>query len=222
MQKTTTTGIEIVEARPDHVPFIAWVMLTAARSHLERGMWDFMAGPEEARTLRFLEALASTPEPHWAHHSMFLVAEVKGRPASALRGYFDEESGAASLAPALPVAACASGIIFEELIQTWLMSGGATIAQVAPEHVPGAWIVEHVATLPEFRRQGLIDRLLAAVIEKGRSRGATVADVGVFIGNDRAQRAYEKAGFVVTGERRNADFEAAYGFPGVRDLSRTI
>ena len=222
MQETTNKDIEIVEARPEHVPFIAWVMLAAARSHLERGMWDFMAGPDEGRTLRFLEGLASAPEPNWAHHSMFLIAEVKGRPVSALGGYFDEEHGPASLGMAIPAAALASGIKLEDLAQVWLTSGGATIAKVSPEHVPGAWIVEHVATLPEFRRQGLIDRLLAAVIEKGRSRGATVADVGVFIGNDRAQRAYEKAGFVVTGERRNADFEAAYGFPGVRDLSRTI
>jgi len=222
MQETTTNELEIVEARPEHVPFIAWVMLTAARSHLERGMWDLMAGPDEGRTLRFLEALASAPEPNWAHRSMFLVAEVKGRPVSALGGYFHEEHGPASLEMAIPAAAIASGMDLGELAVCWQTSGGDTITKVAPEHIPGAWIVEHVATLPEFRRQGLIDRLLAAVIEKGRSRGATVADVGVFIGNDRAQCAYEKAGFVVTGERCNANFEAAYGFPGVRSLSRTI
>jgi hypothetical protein len=32
-----------------------------------------------------------------------------------------------------------------------------TILNVAPEHVPGAWIVEDVATKPEFRRRGLVD-----------------------------------------------------------------
>lgn len=222
MQKMMNADIEIVEARPEDAPFIAWVMLVAARSHLDRGMWDFMAGPDEARTLRFLEALALAPEPHWAHHSMFLIAKVNGRPVSALGGYFEEEHGPALLGMAIPAAASAAGIDLEELSRTWLTSGGATISKVTPEHVPGAWIVEHVATLPEFRRLGLIDGLLAAVIEKGRSCGATVADVGVFIGNDRAQRAYEKAGFVVTRERRNADFEAAYVFPGVRELSRSI
>ncbi|MBN1613037.1 MAG: GNAT family N-acetyltransferase [Deltaproteobacteria bacterium] len=222
MEATTIDELKLVEARPEHIPFIAWVMLTAARSHLERGMWDLMAGPDEGPTLRFLEALASAPEPNWAHHSMFLVAEVRGRPVSALGGYFDEEHGPASLETAIPAAAIASGMDLMELAMNWQTNGVGTIKKVAPEHDPGAWIVEHVATLPEFRRQGLIDRLLAAVIEKGRSRGAKVADVGVFIGNDRAQHAYEKAGFVVTGERCNTDFEAAYGFPGVRDLSRTI
>jgi translation initiation factor 4G len=216
----TRTDVAIVEARREHAPFIAWVMLTAARSHVERGMWDFMAGPDEARTMRFLEALASTEAAHWAHYSLFLVAEIEGRPASALCGYFDEEHGTATLAPMLPVAAQAAGMTMDELMAGW--ERGVSIARVAPEHVAGAWIVEHVATLPEFRRQGLVDLLLASVLEKGRGRGATVADVGVLIGNDRAQRAYEKAGFRVVDEKLDAEFEAAYGCPGVRSLSRAL
>jgi ribosomal protein S18 acetylase RimI-like enzyme len=216
----TTTEVKIVDARPEHAPFIAWVMLTAARSHVEKGMWDFMAGPDEARTLRFLEALASTETAHWAHHSLFLVAEVGGRPASALCGYFDSENGTDSLAPMLPLGLQAAGVTPEEFAAGW--AAGASIALVAPEHVAGAWIVEHVATLPEFRRQGLVDRLLRAVLEKGRARGATVGDVGVLIGNDRAQRAYEKAGFRIIDDKRDAAFETAYGCPGIRSLSRPI
>ena len=160
----TTTDITIVDARPEHAPFIAWVMLTAARSHVEKGMWDFVAGPDEARTLRFLEALASTDEAHWAHYSLFLVAEVGGRPASALCGYFDEEHGTATLASVMPLALQATGVTPQESAAGW--QAGGSIALVAPEHVAGAWIVEHVATLPEFRRQGLVDRLLEAVLEK--------------------------------------------------------
>ena len=222
MVRETVTEVDIVAARPEHARFVAWVMLTAARSHLPRGMWDFMAGPDEPRTLRFLEALASTPEPHWAHHSLFLVAEVGGQPASALCGYFDEEHGIPSLVAAMPAAARDTRMDYADLMRAWESSGGATIAAVAPEHVPGAWIVEHVATLPEFRRRGLVDRLLAAVIEKGRARGASIADIGVLIGNDRAQRAYEKAGFAIEAEKLDAGFEAAYGCPGIRALTRRI
>ncbi len=216
----TTTDITIAAARPEHAPFIAWVMLTAARSHVEKGMWEFMAGPDEARTLRFLEALASTDEAHWAHHSIFLVAEVGGRPASALCGYFDAEHGTATLALVLPLALQTAGGTPEEFASGW--QAGGSIALVAPEHVAGAWIVEHVGTLPEFRRQGLVDRLMESVLEKGRARGATVADIGVLIGNDRAQRAYEKAGFRVIDEKRDAQFEATYGCSGVRSLSRPL
>jgi len=217
----TTTDVAIVPARPEHAPFIAWVMLTAARSHLERGSWDMMTGADETTTLRFLEALASAPEPHWMHHSLFLVAEVGGRPASALAGYFDEEQPPTSILAPLPEAAKAIGLTSDEVMANW-QKGGATILNCSPEHVPGAWVVEHVATAPEFRRQGLVDRLIAAMLDRGRARGATVADIGVLIGNDRAQLAYEKAGFGVIDEKLDAEFEAAYGCTGIRALSRPI
>jgi RimJ/RimL family protein N-acetyltransferase len=42
------------------------------------------------------------------------------------------------------------------------------------------------------------------------------------IGNDRAQRAYERAGFRVFGEKRHPDFEAVWGCPGVRALGRAL
>jgi ribosomal protein S18 acetylase RimI-like enzyme len=217
----TVTDIAIVPARPEHAGFIGWVMLAAARSHLERGSWDMMTGADEPTTLRFLEALSAAPEPHFMHHSLFLVAEVGGRPAAALAGYFDEENPPTSILTPLPAAAKTIGMTFEQVMGIW-QQGGATIMNVSPEHVPGAWVVEHVATVPEFRRQGLVDRLLAAMIDRGRERGATVADIGVLIGNDRAQLAYEKAGFRVIDEKLDAGFEAAYGCTGIRALSRTI
>jgi ribosomal protein S18 acetylase RimI-like enzyme len=148
------------------------------------------------------------------------VAEVDGRPASALCGYIDEENGTHTLIPAMREANAALGRTDADLAAGWARA--ASIGKVNPEHEPSNWIVEHVATLPEFRRQGLIDRLLAEVVERGRRRGATVADVGVLIGNDRAQRAYEKAGFRVIDEKRDADFEAAYKCPGIRSLRRPI
>jgi ribosomal protein S18 acetylase RimI-like enzyme len=214
--------VQVVDARPEHAPFIAWVMRTAARSHLPKGIWDFMAGPDEQRVLAYLDALASTPEPHFAHYSLFIVAEVDGKPAAALEGYFEEENGSATIAPHIPAAAKAIGADHDALMAQFATGGGASMLAVMPKHEPRAWIVEHVATHPDFRRQGLIDRLLAAIIEKGRSRGATIADVGVLIGNDGAQRAYEKAGFRVVENIVSTDFEAAYGCPGLRELSRSI
>src|SRR3990172_1751975 len=85
---TTETRLTIVEATPAHAPFIAWVTLTAFRSQLERGFWDFLLDGDEAYKLRYLEALATTEQFHWAHYSAFIVAEVDGRPVSALCGYF--------------------------------------------------------------------------------------------------------------------------------------
>ena len=59
-------------------------------------------------------------------------------------------------------------------------------------------------------------------MDRGRERRATTADIGVFIGNDSAQRAYEKAGYVVVEEKTHPDFEAVYGCPGVRQLRREL
>jgi hypothetical protein len=72
-------GTVLVEARPGHAGFVAWVVLTAFRSHLPQGLWDFSIEGDEERRLRYLEALATTRAPHWAHHSTFLVAEVRSR-----------------------------------------------------------------------------------------------------------------------------------------------
>jgi ribosomal protein S18 acetylase RimI-like enzyme len=97
-----------------------------------------------------------------------------------------------------------------------------SIAHVAPAHLAEAWVVENVATVPRFRRKGLADRLLAEILERGRRRGAHSADIGVLIGNDPAQRAYEKCGFRVVGEKRHPEFEEAYKCPGIRALTRAI
>jgi ribosomal protein S18 acetylase RimI-like enzyme len=215
----TRTDVKIVEARAEHAPFIAWVILTAQRSHLERGFWDHFLGGSEERVLRYLEALTTTEQPHWVHHTIFLVAEVDGRPAAALSGYFKEELRSdGQFERGMVLAVAATGIMPE----ADAMARATTMLQVSAEHVPGAWIIESVATAPEFRRQGLIDQLMEAILERGRERGASVSDISVLIENDAAQRAYEKAGFNVISEKRHPEFEAVYGTPGIRLLRRGL
>jgi translation initiation factor 4G len=213
-------NVSIVDARPDHAAFIAWGVLTAFRSHLPRGLWDLLIEGDDARRLRYLEALATTAAPHWAHHSAFLVAEVDGRPAAALCGYFDEELGLAALQRGSAEADARLGRTPAEIEAG--MRRIAPIFFVMPEHAPGAWIVENVATHPDYRRRGLVDSLLTAILARGRQRGARHADIGVMIGNHPAERAYEKAGFRVVGEKRHPDFEAVWGCPGLRALSRPL
>src|ERR1700694_2667801 len=89
----TQTDVKIVPARQEHVPFVAWVMMAAGRSHLPLGFYDFLAGGDEANVLRYCETLATTQQPHFAHYSTFLVAEVNGVPAAGMCGYFEEEHG---------------------------------------------------------------------------------------------------------------------------------
>ena len=148
------------------------------------------------------------------------MAEVDGEPAAGLCGYFDAECGAQAVIDGQREADRALGRSEDETNAGWLRAG--SILYCMPEHEEGAWIVENVATRPEFRRRGLVDALLREIIDRGRARGATVADIGVLMGNDRAQLAYAKAGFAIVAEKRNAEFEAAYGSPGVRAMTRQI
>lgn len=210
----------IVDGAKQHVPLIAWVCLAAARSHLPRGFWDYYIDGGESECLKYLEALASSERPHLFHHSAFLVAEVDGRPAAALCGYFEEELGFGALAAVMPEVDRSLGRT-PELAQQG-MARMTHFMKVTPEHPAGTWIVENVATLPEFRRRGLVDRLLEAVLERGVSRGATIADIGVFIGNDPAQLAYEKNGFRAASEKRDAELDRTWGTPGIRLLRRSL
>ncbi len=211
----------IVEATPEHVPFIAWVTLEAFRSHLPRGFWDFMFYEmDEAGKLNYLETLVATEQRHWAHYSTFLVAEVEGQPVSALCAYFEDELGGPTIRLAGMEANQKTGRTEEQAAAGF--ERAMTIMNVIPEHVARAWIVENVATLPDFRRRGLSDRLMGAMLDRGRAAGASTADISVFIGNDGAQRAYEKCGFKAVAEKLDEEFESVYKTPGVRTLRRAI
>ncbi len=84
-----------------------------------------------------------------------------------------------------------------------------------PDTPDERWIVEWVATVPEFRGRGIVNQLLLAVLERGRERGYRKAQIGYLLGNTRAQRSYERVGFQTVYDRRHPDFEAALDCPGI-------
>jgi len=73
----------VIKTRPANksdAPFITWVMQEAARSHLEKGMWDLaFPGPEQSR-LKILAAFTTLQTIHFGHWSRFLFAEENGTP----------------------------------------------------------------------------------------------------------------------------------------------
>jgi ribosomal protein S18 acetylase RimI-like enzyme len=216
----TDVKTEIVPARADHADFIAWVQLAASRSHTDTSIWEVYLDRDEEKAVAFLKALNTTEQPHFGHISTFNVLEVDSEPAAAMCGYFDAELGMPALIPAFGIASDAVGMTQEDVAAG--MARIASYERCAPTHEPGAWIVEWVATKPDYRRQGFVERLLAHTLENGRKRGATVAEIGVLIGNDKAQSAYEKAEFRVVQELRDAEYEAAFHTPGLRLLRRAI
>ena len=111
-----------------------------------------------------------------------------------------------------------SGVVFDEGF-TLRAGVSATSSRTTPK---ASWVVENVATLPEFRRRGLTDALIKATLDRGRAKGFTLGQISVFIGNEPAKQAYLKAGFEVKDEKRDAEFEADMGSPGFERLLQPL
>jgi ribosomal protein S18 acetylase RimI-like enzyme len=212
-------NIKIRPARPKDAPFLAWVIIASGRAHVQRGIWEVILGGTEGECLAFLQTLVVTKTPHLFHYSCFLVAEVDGRPVAALGGYDPRSLGFPALRKAIVEVVRKLGPSEPE------KAAGARSGRVLsciPEDVDGAWVIDSVATLLEFRRQGIIGKLLEEMLEKGRRQGFRRAQINIYIGNTPAQKAYEKHGFKVVDEKRDPAFEEEIGSPGMVRLLRDL
>jgi len=191
-------------------------MLAAARSHLTYGIWDHYVGGTEQECLSYLKLVGTTQKPHLFHYSTFIIAEIDGQCAGALSGYDPEILGMNAFAEAMPE-------IFQKLEwskdeQRAAFKRYLPWMNCVPGNTQGAWIVENVAALPEYRRQGIMSGLLEEILEKGRKGGYKIAQIGHLINNTPAKRTYEKAGFKQVAEKRDPDFEAILGTPGIAKM----
>jgi len=210
---------EIRQARPGDAHFLSSVIHAAGRGHVKRGIWDVILDRAEDECLNFYGLLAVSKIPHLYHYSCFLVAEVNGNPAAALAGCDPQVRGYPALAQAM-------GDVFRELRwpapdKVWHERAQRVLCCL-PDTVDGAWVVESVATVPEFRRRGLVDKLLLAVLDQGRDQGFKRSQINIYIGNTPAQKAYEKHGFRVVDEIRHPSFEEETGSPGMARLLRDL
>jgi ribosomal protein S18 acetylase RimI-like enzyme len=213
-------AIVIRESLPEDVPFLAWVVLAASRSHVACGAWDLAVPGSDDVRLRFLERLLTSEQPHWCHARGFRVAEVDGEPAAALSGYAPDDSGLQSAGEAISECARALGWTDEKIGEAF--RGLAVFLGCLPPDEPGAWVIEWVATSAEQRRRGLVQQLLEAELAHGADRGHSVSQISILSGNTAAQRAYERAGYAYVDERRSAVFERAVGCPGLLRMLRPL
>jgi ribosomal protein S18 acetylase RimI-like enzyme len=199
--------------------FLAWAMLTAARSHLQRGWFDIALDRPERECLDFLTRLAVTDARSWWHYSRFHVAEVNGSVAAALCAFHGEDPYVLSQA-AMSEAAVGCGWDDTELDAIW--ARGSYIFTCTFEGVGDVWTIENVATLPQYRKQGLAGELIGHVLRDGKRLGMHEAQITFLIGNDAAAGAYTNVGFEFFGERRSREFEAATGAPGLCRFVRRL
>ncbi len=207
--------LRIRHASLNDARFLAWLILTAGRAHVRRGIWEIILNQPEDDCLRFLELLAITDTPHLFHHSCYLVAEVEEVPVSGLGGYDPDTHGYTRLLEALPEVYAKLG---KRPPEEMAAGEPPRITASIPPSVPGAWVIDSVATIPAFRRQGIVDRLLDNVLDIGRRKGYRQAQISIYIGNNPAQRAYEKHGFRLLDEWPDPYFEKEIGSPGMARL----
>ena len=202
-------------ATAEDAEFLARIILIAGRAHVRRGIWEVVLGGTEEDCLRFLTLLAATDPPHLFHYSSFLIAEVGGRPAAALGGYDPKKKGYNALTSAVREVQRAMGLVEAHAPSE---TRAQKVLDCVPDTVEGAWVIDSVAALPRYRRQGIVTRLLEEILEKGRREGFKKSQVNIYIGNIPAQKAYEEFGFKIHEEKRSASFEEEIGSPGMASL----
>jgi RimJ/RimL family protein N-acetyltransferase len=203
-------------AEPEDADIIAEHEYIAGKSNAKISLYDLVFPGSKEESIACLKKLLLTNTRSWLHYSHYLVGIIEGEVVASLCGYNEAQSGAQKMIEAL----VEIGYGPEELLNIY--ERAASFYRVVPAHPDEAWVIEHVATSEEFRGLGLISDLLETIMKRGREQGFKKVELGMFIGNRPAQRAYEKVGFVLADQQIDSEFEQIFGVPGmvrmVRDL----
>lgn len=199
-------------AVPGDAPEVATLMYLAAKSHVETSIYDLTFPGSMEERLAKLAALFTAQTRSWYHYSHYLVSESGGSIMGCLCGFNEQEAGGRLLQEAYSEIGTdrAEGKAMYERMQPF--------HRVNPKHYEDSWVIEHVAVFPEYRGQGVISALLQQILDRGRERGYSSAELNMLIGNTPAQRAYEKAGFVVVEENTDDEFMRIFESPGMARL----
>ena len=216
---TLNGNITIRHATIEDSSFLAQVMLISGRAHVERGIWEVVLGGPEHEVLDFLEQLSITDPPHLFHYSCFLVAEADNRPVAGLGGYDPGAKGYEKLQEAVARVQAGKGHAPQD---PQVAKRAQRVLSCLPQNIDGAWVIDSVATLPGYRRRGISEKLLEAILEIGRTRGHTTAQVNIYIGNVPAQEAYEKMGFSTREEKLCPAFMEDVGAPGMASMTTDL
>ena len=90
-------------------------------------------------------------------------------------------------------------------LSLWLvaMDGETVVGYVGSQSVLGETDMMNIAVSPNYRRQGIAEKLVVELIEKLREKGNHSLMLEVRSSNDPAKNLYEKLGFEQVGRRKN-------------------
>lgn len=206
--------ISIRNAKPSDSNFLVWVLLEATHSHLgdNAGLWNLIFQESENERMEYLEKLILSDQISFCHYSNYLIAEVDGVSASALAGFdptvVTDENFLNALVDILP-----------DTLLNSVLSRMSPYTTCLIEPDKDSWVIDMVATIPDYRRLGLSNNLLQSTLKNGCEAGFTKAELLILIGNSAAQKAYEKVGFKTVEEKKHPEFEKALNCPGIARMT---
>jgi len=219
----TKSAAEPFSTRPatrGDLPFLAWVMITAATSHLDRCVWETLLGLSGDEASAILAAVATSEESHWCHIDRFTVAEAAGQPVAALSAFDVAREGTPVLTRVLLRVLTNSTAPSHDL--EGILTRAAILDACTPRDYPDSWGIENVAVLPSFRARGIVDALISGALSAGRDRGHEHAQILCLNGNHRARGAWERNGFEMRADYRSLAFAGTFGCPGLQLLAQRL
>lgn len=222
VQQPSAGTHKIRRAMQADIPFLAWCNYEASSPYPGFCYWDPLLEATGTDTMKFIEAVFNADALAWGRVKEFFVLEEEGKPVAGASAFTMDANDYRPLRLSLlPHVAHELGWTSEA--QKAFLQGyeGVWSDPKDPTLAPHtSWIIESVAVVPEKRGQGLVTKLLGALLEEGRRLGHTYAGISVTNGNDAAQRAYEKAGFQMYLSYGSDYFDSA--FPGTTKYRRTL
>ena len=213
-------GHRIHRANSSDAEFLAWVTLSASRGDLARGLWDLIVGAGEAGCLDFLRRLVVAEPRSLYHYDSFLIAEVNGEQAAALCGFETRNAweivgqAMANVQRDLGWTEVESAASYQRVAPIW--------TECMPPDIGADFAIENVATVPRFRRRGLVMALMGEMLVSASQRRCRLAQITTFIDNEAARSAYGKAGFHVRDEKRCTKVQEILGVPGFVRLTHNL
>lgn len=183
-------------------------------------MWDLIIGSDETHCRDYLNRLVVAEPRSLYHYQAFTVLDVDDQPAAALCGFEMRADRWEILAEAMSTVQ--GDLDWTELDLAASQQRIAPVWSCFLADSGADWGIENVAVRPEFRGRGLIHHLLEKTLRDAVEHGCKLAQITMYIGNDSARSAYEKAGFRFSDEKQCPDLASLLGAPGFMRFLREI
>jgi [ribosomal protein S18]-alanine N-acetyltransferase len=93
-------------------------------------------------------------------------------------------------------------LVAEQVDEEAAEKAGQLCGFICAQAVAGEWEIENVVVSAEFRRHGIANKLVCALIQRAQNEAASAILLEVRESNLPARRLYEKRGFSEVGRRR--------------------